>query len=39
MYGSTVQRFPILNRNVRDGGHIIVNPESVKRNLSDKGND
>jgi hypothetical protein len=39
MSGTTVQRLPILNRNARDGEHIIVTPESVKRNLSAKGDD
>ena len=39
MSGTTVQRCPILDRNILDEGHIIVTPESVKRNLSDKGND
>jgi hypothetical protein len=39
MSGTTVRCLPILDRNVRVGGHIIVTPESVERNLSAKGND
>jgi hypothetical protein len=39
MSGTTDQRLPIPDRDIQDGGHIIVTPGSVKRNLSAEGND